>query len=211
MHAGKSTAADYLIEEFGYRRLSFAEPVKQKSLDMLNAGNFRAEPFTRAELDANKSVFRPLLQWVGTELGREYVGDENYWVNMLAHQIDESDAPIVIDDARFPSEWEFLRQQGFTFAYIDRDREERFRTFVERQGGDPDREHDRERFSAKWAEVLAHPSEPSFSLIERHTCDLRLINNNTDPEWLFVQIKWLVDLHGSQERNACAPITATSV
>jgi hypothetical protein len=189
MHSGKSTVAEYLIERYGYTRLSFAGPLKEKALDMLNAGNFRPEPFTQAEIDAHKSVFRPFLQWVGTELGREYVGDENYWVDQLEARMRPLSGPFVIDDARFESEWVMLKDQSFQFAYVERPEAFRYQTYASLNPTLAPAE-----LTANFTKHMQHPSEPDLPRLLASVGEAWLIRNDSmssDP--LFREVRNIVD------------------
>src|SRR5690606_36949048 len=81
MGSGKSTAAQYLVDRYGFVRLAFADPVKIVTTQMLN--QFQAylhvygistvdpyRPWTLADLDARKNdpIIRKMIQFVGTEL-----------------------------------------------------------------------------------------------------------------------------------------------
>ena len=69
-----------------------------------------------------KDVFRPLLQVWGTDFRRAQ--DPDYWVRALEARIDRSFAEdrtrtLVVDDARFPNEFELLRSRGFKFVRLE--------------------------------------------------------------------------------------------
>jgi hypothetical protein len=73
---------------------------------------------------ATKDRWRPLLQWWGTDFRRE--DDEDYWVGRLLERITRFEAvgdrglarSVVIDDCRFPNEYDALRERGFTFVRL---------------------------------------------------------------------------------------------
>lgn len=131
--SGKSTLASQLAEpsdgSAGYARLSIAEPVREVALVMVNAAieamrpySGRKDPITREEMAANKEVFRPLLQWLSTEFGREYLGNENIWIWRLIDHLDRypPGANVVVDDVRFGNEVEALRDEGFRIVHVER-------------------------------------------------------------------------------------------
>lgn len=114
--SGKSTVANYLVEQHGFTRLSFAAPLK-KMLRTLNpiVGVIYEEEVTLAEVfetyggDENavkKSAFgdeyRRLLQVLGTDCVRAV--DEDFWVNAAAAQMGDGSGNYVFDDCRFPNE-----------------------------------------------------------------------------------------------------------
>jgi hypothetical protein len=137
--SGKSTAADLLIER-GYTRLSLADPVKDAAVDMLNHFWYlhlhgKRDIFTRDEINANKAAFRPLLEWVGTTFGRDYLGTPDRWIRLFEKRLNEIDGPVVCDDMRLPNEANELRDMGFTIVKIVRPELDRLEALL--QAGEP--------------------------------------------------------------------------
>lgn len=146
-HSGKTTLAGYLVAGHGWQRLSHADPLKDGAAAMLSAflrahfpsalrdraaerkGDWRGA-ITRAEIDANKTAFVPLLQWLGTWV-REYVSpDADPLIEALRRQIvnavaDDPRVRIVVDDCRLPAEAAALREQGFFILRLVRHEAER--------------------------------------------------------------------------------------
>lgn len=120
--AGKSTAAEFLIEQ-GYKRLPFAKPLKS----MLHAigltpahtdGRLKEVPCK--ELCGKTPRFS--MQMLGTEWGRELIG-KSLWVNAWMRMVLESHAagvPVVCDDMRFPNEALMVQRLGGFTIYISR-------------------------------------------------------------------------------------------
>src|SRR4051812_46597071 len=98
--AGKTTCPEYLVSQHGLKKLSFAEPLKQIAVMLWGDEAFK---------DRGK------LQKLGTML-REI--DEDVWVNPLLRKVEESDAPIVVDDCRFPNEFWRLKEKGFIMIRV---------------------------------------------------------------------------------------------
>jgi len=97
--AGKTTVAKHLVQKYGFRRLSFADPLKEM---LLAAGMC-----TKEELWGEKTKHsRWLLQKIGTDIFRKQV-DPLFWVaktgRAVRTSIDAGDR-IVLDDIRFPEE-----------------------------------------------------------------------------------------------------------
>ena len=65
---------------------------------------------------------RDMLQKVGTDYMRRYVND-NIWVNAVEKKIKGFDGKIVVDDLRFPNEFEMLRNNGFVLIRLHVSRE----------------------------------------------------------------------------------------
>lgn len=101
MCSGKSTAAKYLEEKYNFKIHSFGEPVKKYAALIFK--------------DTTKN--RPIIQDFAQKV-KEI--DENVWVNYLLRNIDKNDN-IVIDDLRFPNEYDALYKLGATIIKIDID------------------------------------------------------------------------------------------
>ena len=116
--AGKTTIADYLVAEHGYRKLSFAEPLRE--LARLNKGWYMDE--LALGYDKAKELepgFRQYLIDLGEGI-RKY--DPVFFVKALAQQITDMDPdrPWVIDDVRKQQEVNFLHDMGFRFIHVRR-------------------------------------------------------------------------------------------
>jgi hypothetical protein len=144
MHSGKTTLANALIEQHGFVRLGLADPLKDAACAMLSwfidehfryfpdrwdglFGKDTRIPVDRQELEDAKGVFRPFLQWLGSEFAREYLGNTNCWLNIFEETLlgDYFEADVVCDDVRFPNEADYLRDLGFQIIRIHRNETER--------------------------------------------------------------------------------------
>lgn len=62
-------------------------------------------------IENHKEVFRPILQWWGTEWRR--AADADHWIKRLAARLPWShDVVVFIPDVRFDNEWTFIRRLG---------------------------------------------------------------------------------------------------
>lgn len=124
---GKTTAAKYLEQFHSFERWAFAAPLKgmlqqllKKSVGLEDAddrifGEKKEEPI--AELGGITA--RRLMQTLGTEWGRAL--DKDFWVKVLAAQLEKTRAMrIVIDDMRFPNEYDMLKARGAIMVRIER-------------------------------------------------------------------------------------------
>jgi hypothetical protein len=134
--SGKTTAAQSLQKWGSWRIMSFADPIKDLAVQMTNMAiretwryhelanrDGRNYAFSRADLDRNKDVFRPFLQWLGTEFGRDFLGNPEIWNWHMEDRIDLALGEghhIVIDDCRYLNEAEWLRREGFSIVRISR-------------------------------------------------------------------------------------------
>jgi hypothetical protein len=108
--AGKNTVADYLSENFGYKQISFADPIKKALyalnpivLDGLEDSSVKelVDVYGWEQAKENSEV-RRLLQVFGTEVGREMFG-QYVWIEKALGNAEPFDR-IVIPDVRFPDE-----------------------------------------------------------------------------------------------------------
>ena len=96
--SGKSTAADFLSKHFGFTKVSFASKLKEIAKELFP--EYLSQPwFKRSTLIKIGQYMRDI--------------DENVWVNQVIKEIRElngweGQTLFVIDDWRFPNEYEVL-------------------------------------------------------------------------------------------------------
>lgn len=128
--SGKDTIANYLVSNYGFTKISFADPIR-KALYVLNPkidiADMRGVPIASAvdglgwdgvkvdSLDA-----RELLQRMGTEVGRQMFG-KDFWVNQAMLKALEHDR-VVFADVRFENEVEaILGHSGAVWRVVKSD------------------------------------------------------------------------------------------
>lgn len=126
--SGKDTIGKMLVEHYGYKRLAFADTLREAAyaLDpMIMTDNEEIVWLTylvdlvgweRAKLE-NMQV-RRLLQRLGTEVGRNVLG-EDIWVDATFDKMD-TDSDYVITDVRFPNEANAIMDVG-AVVRVERD------------------------------------------------------------------------------------------
>lgn len=111
MGSGKSTVANYLTEQYGFKLVKFADPLK----DMLRAvgigeeeieGHLKNEP---CDLLMGKTP-RFAMQTLGTQWGRESIHPQ-LWVRLWLERAGRHNM-VVCDDCRFPNEATTIRENG---------------------------------------------------------------------------------------------------
>lgn len=123
--SGKSLAAESLAE-LGFKRIALADPVKDASYAAVKAicKELDLPVPLRPAFDAEKAVYRTLLQWVGTDLVRNHLATETYWIERFLARVAalQSDgwSRIICDDCRFANEVDALRAAGFLIVKIVR-------------------------------------------------------------------------------------------
>ena len=106
---GKTTAAKYMEETYGFRRINMKDAlvaeVRANFPDLLE---LMADGLTVDDLFIQKPpLMRALLQNYGTEVRRK--DDEKYWTQQWRAEATEQGGHIVVDDVRFHNEAEAVR------------------------------------------------------------------------------------------------------
>ena len=107
--SGKDTVADYLVQSYGFTKVSFASTLK----NMLSAAGF-PEPSNRDDkeklIDGFDFSWRHAAQTLGTEWGRVCL-DDDIWVKLTMRNL-EPHRNYVFSDVRFPNEADAIRNIG---------------------------------------------------------------------------------------------------
>ena len=117
---GKDTVANYLVNNHGFVKVSFADPIRE-ALYRLNPkvniadmhGVFLASAVDGLgweNVKADSPDTRGLLQRLGTEVGREMFG-EDFWVNQGLLRAKEHQN-VVFADVRFENEANAIKKNG---------------------------------------------------------------------------------------------------
>lgn len=126
---GKSTAAEFLQVQYGYQRLSFAEPLRSMIGAMLSSAGltydkafFYMNEGKELDLPVIGKSFRYLARTLGTEWGRELVHSD-IWVKIAEERLIEqlSKGAVCVDDMRFWNEFDLLCGYEFKFVKIIRE------------------------------------------------------------------------------------------
>jgi len=126
--AGKDSVANILVDRYGFKRYAFADAVRDVALSinpiiMTNwqaderSGKLRLCDARLADYvevhgwdwsKRNIPEIRRLLQVIGTEAGRQVMG-ENVWVDIIVNKYVNDGYPNgVVTDMRFPNEFEAI-------------------------------------------------------------------------------------------------------
>lgn len=123
--SGKDTAADYLVNNYGFTKISFADAVKDVlaivfcwDRDMLEGKTSQSRKW-REEVDEawaealNIPDFTPrkAMQMVGTDLFRKFISDEIWVLNVVQKilKVFAEGGDVVIADCRFPNEIDMVK------------------------------------------------------------------------------------------------------
>lgn len=109
---GKSTAAEMLVEHHGYTRFSFADGVREIASEWFGVPveEFRDRDLKNEAPEGFELTRREMLRKIGMFYREHVMAD--YWVKVTSLFVEEADGPVVIDDARFRNEVEWLRSLG---------------------------------------------------------------------------------------------------
>lgn len=123
--SGKTTVADYLVEEYGFKKLSFKsgliDEMKEVFPDLLPC-IARAELMDESELFNKKPpLMRTLMQNYGTDVRRG--DDPDYWVKKWLKKatVMIGRDNIVVDDVRFLNEADAISMHNGVIVRIVRD------------------------------------------------------------------------------------------
>jgi hypothetical protein len=132
--SGKDTAAAFLIQNYGFKKLSFGASLKDAVAVMfgwerkLLDGDTKASREWRESEDAwwtdKLDLGRPvtprfILQNFGTEVVRDKL-HRDFWVLALERQLEKAEQPVVITDTRFFNEMAMLKSKGAVMCGIYR-------------------------------------------------------------------------------------------
>lgn len=135
LRSGKDAAADYLVGHFDF--------VKMGMSDVLNDVMMVLNPWTDLDYERPRRYaevvqiygyteakkdpeVRRLLQVLGTEIGRNMLG-ENIWVDSMANRIRTAlgeGEDVVVTGVRFPNELQMIRSLGGKPVWINRPSEQ---------------------------------------------------------------------------------------
>lgn len=123
--SGKDTAADYLVDFYGFRRMSFSAPLKDVASAVFGWDRNMLEGRTqqarrqREQVDVwwAKRLGIPNLtpRWVLQNWGTDVLRNgfhQDIWIASLENKLRNNDRDIVVTDARFPNEMSSVKDAG---------------------------------------------------------------------------------------------------
>jgi hypothetical protein len=123
--SGKTTAAKHLVTDHGYRRIRFADPLKDMLRDFGLTFDQIDGPLKETPCDTlcGKTP-RSAMQTLGDEWGRQLIGGD-IWVQAWERRLEEamlwsSDTRIVVDDLRYPNELDALLRRNALIVRVHR-------------------------------------------------------------------------------------------
>lgn len=114
--SGKSSVAKYIQNKYNYRIMSLGDKVKQVVYLILRYFDIPINGINDLYDTTKKETYRKYLQFIGTDIGRNIIG-ENVWCNAIFDEYAASD-DVVIDDIRFRNELEIFNDKSFDTLVI---------------------------------------------------------------------------------------------
>jgi len=122
--AGKTTASDVLTAHLGYKKVSFADPLKGMLMRLgLEWDNVYGETKEKAHPILCGRTPRYAMQTLGTEWGRHAIHPD-LWVRAWQFQIQPLQF-VTVDDLRFENEYKMVRSLNGVIIKIHRDVKDR--------------------------------------------------------------------------------------
>jgi hypothetical protein len=125
--SGKDTVAEVLVEDFGYKKVAFADAIRE-ALVVLNPRievanmamrlSSAVKSFGWEFLKKEDTGVRELLQRFGTEVGREMF-DQNIWVDLAIDLVPDG-SRVVFSDVRYPNEADAIKSAGGSVWRVNR-------------------------------------------------------------------------------------------
>lgn len=136
--SGKDTCANHLIENHGFKKMAFADPLKDVVAAAFNWDREMLQGDTKDSRKARNVVdekwsevlripnFTPrkALQFVGTNVFKKHVSSK-FWIQRTVDRIKSEQAAdpnvrIVITDCRYHDEFQALKNLGASSIFVDR-------------------------------------------------------------------------------------------
>lgn len=132
--SGKSTVADILEKNHGFKKISFAGPLKDMvsaifhwDREMLEGATIESRQWREGvdlwwsnKLNIPNLTPRLVLQIMGTEVMRLHYHNDIWIASMEKQLLENSHNRLVITDCRFPNELDAIKKQGGDIIYVSR-------------------------------------------------------------------------------------------
>ena len=122
---GKSTFADYIVDNKGFKTIAFADPIKEGVKIMFDLTEEQVNGDLKEVVDKRWGLTpRQFLQTVGTDLCRNTFG-QDVWIKRMKMEIEKKmseKSDIIVSDIRFPNEAEAVKEMGGILIKIENPR-----------------------------------------------------------------------------------------
>ncbi len=130
---GKDTLGNYLVNNFSYKKLSYADPIKDITRILFGFNEEQLYGSLKETIDDNwNTTPRNIMQFLGTEIFRKQMDQvipnigEDFWIKCLEVKMtnllkENPNQKFVICDVRFPNEVESIKKLGGTVIRVKRE------------------------------------------------------------------------------------------
>lgn len=130
---GKDTLGNYLVNNFSYKKLSYADPIKDISRILFGFNDEQLYGNLKETIDDNwNTTPRNIMQFLGTEIFRKQMHQvipdigEDFWIKCLEVKMtnilkENPNQKFVICDVRFPNELESIKKLGGIVIRVKRE------------------------------------------------------------------------------------------
>lgn len=130
--AGKDTIADHMIKKHNFRKMAFAQPLKDACRVLFNFNEEQLYGNLKESIDPNWGTSpRTVLQWLGTDVIRNNIKEiipeinDNFWVNLMSIKykqlvLENDCVNVVVSDVRFKNEIDEIHKLGGVIIKIVR-------------------------------------------------------------------------------------------
>jgi dephospho-CoA kinase len=126
---GKDTCADYICNNYGYEKITFATPIKLISKILFNWDDNILETNNKDNIDDITGIKpREFMKWLGTDIFQYEIYNKfpdlkikqkTFWVNYVKNNCKNLNKTI-IPDVRFLHEAEFIIENNGILIYINK-------------------------------------------------------------------------------------------
>ena len=115
---GKTTAANYLVAEYGAVKVSFAGPLKELARRLMDYSDAQLFGDQKEKVGRGGITPRHFLQTLGNE-SRKLIGD-TVWIDAAYKAVSAHPGKlVVIDDCRYPNEVDAVHSRGGTVVKLE--------------------------------------------------------------------------------------------
>ena len=116
---GKDVSSDYLVQQYEFKKLAFADPLKAACREIFGFDDSQLNGAFKEQPDKFWGFSpREALQKLGTDGCRKLFGDE-IWVKALMRRIEPS-VNTCVSDIRFPNEARAIKSAGGILIKVER-------------------------------------------------------------------------------------------
>lgn len=119
---GKTTTANWFVENKNFVKLSYGTPIKKALMELTG---LPSEYFYNIELKEKEIPELPgitpriMMQKLGTEYARDVI-NTNFFIWRMKQELKKHNHSVVIDDVRFDNEMELIRRMNGVVVHLRR-------------------------------------------------------------------------------------------